>query len=137
MKKLMLISLMLQLLPTAHAEIVVIVSSKSPVENLAKDQVSDIFLGKTPTFPDGTLAVPIELAPGVGVRDEFHDQVTEKSESQIRSYWSKMLFSGKGSPPKEVSNNAEMLKLIVNNPNMIGYVDKASVDASVKKVFSP
>ena len=48
-----------------------------------------------------------------------------------------MIFSGKGTAPKEVASNAELLKLLASNPAMIGYVDKTAADKSVKVVFAP
>jgi ABC-type phosphate transport system substrate-binding protein len=121
----------------AVADVVVVVSAKSPVGTLDKNKVSAIFLGKTDTFPDGSQAVPIEQVEGAVPREEFHTLVTEKSGSQLKSYWSKMVFSGKGNPPKEVPNSAEMSKLIAANPNMIGYLEKAMVDSKLKVIFEP
>ena len=40
----------------AHADVVAVVSAKSSVTDLTKDQVSDSFLGKTSTFPKGASA---------------------------------------------------------------------------------
>jgi ABC-type phosphate transport system substrate-binding protein len=123
-------------IPTGHADMAVIVSAKSNISSLDKSQISDIFLGKAATYPDGSQAVPIEQAEGAAVREEFHNLVTDKSGSQLKSYWSKMVFSGKGNPPKEVPNSAEMLKLIAANPNLIGYVEKGAVNASVKSLLA-
>jgi ABC-type phosphate transport system substrate-binding protein len=121
-----------------HSEpVVVVVSATSPVSKLDKEQVANLFLGKSSSFPDGSAAVPIEQADGAPAHDEFHKSVTEKSASQLKSYWSKMIFSGKGTAPKEVSSNAELLKLLASNPAMIGYVDKTAADKSVKVVFAP
>ena len=50
--------------------------------------------------------------------------------------WSRLVFSGKATPPKEVGNSAEVKKLVSANPNTIGYIEKSAVDASVKVVFS-
>ena len=121
----------------AHADVVVVVSAKSAVTALNKSQTSDVFLGKTATFPDGSQAVPVDQAAGTPGHDEFHDKVTGKSGSQLKSYWAKQLFSGKGTPPKEVTGDAEVRKLISGNPNMVGYIDKSAVDSSVKVVFTP
>lgn len=136
-RKLCLITLLCSMSFWVKADIVVIVSDKSPVSQLDKDQVADIFLSKSSTYPDGQQAMPIEIEDGSTVREEFHDKITEKSSSQLRAYWSKMVFSGKGTPPKEVPNVKEVLKLIASNPSLIGYIDKASIDKSVKTVLAP
>lgn len=117
------------------AETAVVVSKSSSVETLDKDMVSDIFLGKSPTFPNGKEAVPVELKDGQAARENFHSGTTGKSQAQLKAYWSKMLFSGKGSPPKEVSDASAMKALVAENPNMVGYLDAADVDGSVRVVF--
>lgn len=119
----------------AHADIVVVVNAKSSLTTLSKDQVSDIFLGKSATLPSGEQAIPLELAEGSAIRDEFHGKITGKSPTQLKAYWSKMVFSGRATPPKEVPNPAEVRKIVATNPNTIGYLDKASVDANIKVVF--
>jgi ABC-type phosphate transport system substrate-binding protein len=121
----------------AHADVVVVVSSKSAVSELTKDQVSDIFLGKAASFPQGGQAVPIDLAAGAANREEFYTKVTGRNAAQLKSYWAKQSFSGKGTAPKAVPGDDEVKKLIAANPNTIGYIDKARVDASVKVVFAP
>lgn len=120
-----------------HAGVVVVVSAKSAVATLDKNQASDIFLGKSATFPGGAQAVPVDQAEGSSQREEFHSKVTGKTGAQLNAYWSKLVFSGKASPPKEVPGAAEVKALVSANPNMIGYIDSAAVDASVKVVFTP
>jgi len=119
-----------------HADMVVIVNVKSPLTSLDKNQIADIFLGKAATFPDGSQALPIEQAEGATVREEFHNAITDKSGSQLKSYWSKMVFSGKGTPPKEAANSTEVVKQVTVNPNAIAYVEKAALTNGVKAVFS-
>jgi ABC-type phosphate transport system substrate-binding protein len=121
----------------SHAEMVIVMNAKSAVTNLDKDRIAAIFLGKTATFPDGNQAIPIEQMVGTAVHEEFHYLITEKSVSQLKAYWAKIVFSGNGNPPKEVANSAEVVKLISNNPNMIGYIEKSAMTSSVKQVFPP
>jgi len=128
------------LLPISQVQaepVVVIVSANSPIQNLDKEQVASIFLGKTANYPDGSSAIPIEQTDGTAAHDEFHKSVTEKSASQLKSYWSKMVFSGRAIAPKEVASNAELLKLLTSNTAMIGYIDKSAVDKTVKVIFTP
>lgn len=124
------------LIQPAMAEIAVVVSAKSPVGNLTQEQVSQIFLGKASSFPGGQTAMPIDQSEGQAARDEFYTKVTGKSPAQLKAYWSKLIFTGKGQPPKEVPNAAEVKKLVANNPNTIAYIEKGSVDSSVKVVYS-
>lgn len=122
---------------SAMADVVVIVSAKSTVGNLDKDQVTDIFMGRQANFPGGGPAVAIEQVDSSPQHQEFHSKVTGKTGTQLKAYWSKQVFTGKGTPPKELGSSAEVVKLIAANPNLIGYIDKASLDSSVKTVFAP
>jgi ABC-type phosphate transport system substrate-binding protein len=122
---------------STQAEIVVVMSAKSNITNLSKETVAAIFLDKISTLSDGNQAVPIEQNEDQEAYKEFHRIVTEKSGSQLNAYWAKMIFSGKGNPPRVVANNAEVLKIIAANPMMIGYLEKSAVNRTVRVVFTP
>src|SRR6188768_4088554 len=83
----------------AADELVVIVSSASPIAGLTKDQIADIFLGKLRQLPDGTKVVPIDQPEGSPTRDAFYVQFTGKSPAQVKAHWSKIIFTGRGQPP--------------------------------------
>jgi ABC-type phosphate transport system substrate-binding protein len=113
-------------------DVVAVVSAKSPLNSLASNQVADIFLGKTSRFPDGTLAVPIDLGEDSPAREKFYVQLTGKSPAQMKAHWSKIIFTGRGQPPRQVAGNAEARRAIAENPQAIGYIDANQVDSSVK-----
>jgi ABC-type phosphate transport system substrate-binding protein len=119
------------------ADVVAVVSSKNPLTSLSKSQVADIFLGKTARFPDGTLAVPIDQAEGSAARDEFYATFTGKSPAQIKSHWTKIIFTGRGQPPMAASNSAEVRHLLAENPRAISYIERSAVDSSVKVLLQP
>ena len=119
----------------ARAEdVVAVVSARSPVQALSSSQVADIFLGKTSRFPDGSQATPIDQPEDSPARDKFYTQVTGKSPAQVKAYWSKIIFTGRGQPPVQASNGTEVKKMIAQNPAAIGYIDSALVDDSVRVV---
>lgn len=120
----------------AHADTVVVVSAKCPASALTKEQSSDIFMGKATTFPGGGSATPLDQPESSPLRDEFYTKVTGKSAAQAKSYWSKLSFTGKGTPPKEGQNSADIKKQVADNPNLVGYIEKSAVDASVKVIFA-
>lgn len=119
----------------AMADIVAVVSAKSPVSTLSKNQVVDIFLGKANRFPNGHQAVPVDQNEGSAAREEFYFKFAGKSPSQIKAFWSKIIFTGRGQPPQEVSNDIEVKKFIVEHPDAIGYIDQKLMDDSVKAIL--
>ena len=120
---------------SSQAEVTVIVHPSNSA-NIDAGAIKKIFMGKTSKFPGGGEAVPINLAEGNAVVDEFNDKLLGKNSSQLKSYWSKLVFTGKGTPPKEVASEQEVIDLIANNPSLIGYVPAAAVTGSVKAVGS-
>lgn len=116
----------------AHAEVAVIVHP-SNAGAVSEDDIKNLYLGKKKAFADGAEAITLNLAENSGGRSYFNDKVLGKTDAQLKAYWSKLLFTGKGTPPREV-DDAEMLKLVANNPNTIGYVDASKVDASVRVI---
>jgi ABC-type phosphate transport system substrate-binding protein len=116
------------------AEEVAVVSAKSTVTTLSKSQLVDIFLGKAVRFPDGSQAVPIDQAEGTPARDEFYTRIAGKSAAQMKAYWSRIIFTGRGQPPQAVSSSREAKKLLVANPNTIGYIDPKLVDDTLRVV---
>lgn len=118
---------------SAHADVAVIVH---PSNNDALDQemISKIFLGKTKAFPTTGSAVPLDLADSEAIKEDFQNKVLKKNKSQYNAYWAKLLFTGSGTPPKEIDDQRKMIELIKNNPNLIGYIDSANVTSDVKVV---
>jgi ABC-type phosphate transport system substrate-binding protein len=120
----------------AHGDVVAVVSDKSAVTNLTKHQLADIFLGKSARFPNGNQAVPIDQAEGTPARDEFYVTFTGKTAAQLKAHWSKIIFTGRGQPPRAASDSTETKKLLLQNPNAIGYIERSAVDASVRVVVT-
>ena len=115
----------------AAADVVVVVGAGSSAAGLAKEQIADVFLGKS------TVLTPLDQPESSPLRDEFYTKVTGKSAAQAKSYWSKMAFTGKGTPPKEGANTGEIKKALAGNPALIGYIEKTAVDGSVKTLLAP
>jgi ABC-type phosphate transport system substrate-binding protein len=116
---------------TVAADVVVVVSASSSVTALTAQQIAAIFLGNNARLPNGEPAVPIDQAEGSGTRDEFYAKFTGKSAAQMKAHWSKIIFTGRGQPPKELSA-ADIKKQLAVNPNAIAYLEKTMVDASVR-----
>lgn len=132
----LMLSSCLTLMPAiTQADMAIIVSAKNPNTTLTLDQAEKLFLGKINAFPDGSTAIPMDLPKGAD-RDAFYGKVTGKNSNQLKAYWSKLVFTGSGQPPKEAESVQEMLNLVGKNPNLLGYVDKSAVNSSVKVLLS-
>lgn len=111
---------------------VIVVSPRNPLSALRCEQVAAIFMAQTDRFPGGAEAVALDLPPGSALRDAFYRRVADRSPALMKAYWSKMVFTGRGQPPRELHNSAAVRRMVADNPAMIGYIDRAALDASVK-----
>jgi ABC-type phosphate transport system substrate-binding protein len=115
----------------ARADVVVIVSAKSSASTMSAEQISQIYLGRS------TALKPIDTGGNSPVRAQFYSKVAGKDEAQVKAIWSKLIFSGQATPPKELGSSAEVVKAVAADPGAIGYVDKSAIDSSVKVIFEP
>lgn len=118
----------------AMAEVAVIVNSGSGVSSMSDSDVKRIFLGKSKKV-GGAKAAPVDTTEGGAARDAFYSKVVGKNSAQLKSYWSTMIFSGKGTPPKEVSSDADVVAYVAKTKGAIGYVDASAANGSVTTVL--
>lgn len=113
----------------AHADTAVIVNPKNTLAHLPPEQAAQFFLGRS------TLLRPIDLAETSPLRADFYQKVAGKDQDQVKAIWSKIVFAGKGLPPKEYNTSSEVRKAVAADPAAIGYIDRAAVDDTVKVIL--
>ena len=114
----------------ASAEIVVIVNKDNPASRMFSEQASQFFLGKSAMF------TPVDQSEGSKIRADFYQKVADKDPAQVKAIWSKLVFTGKATPPKELKSNSEVKKAVADDPKAIGYIDKSAVDDTVKVILT-
>lgn len=114
----------------ASAEVVVIVSQKNPASRMFSEQASQFFLGKSNLF------TPVDLPESSAVRAEFYKKVADKDTAQVKALWSKLVFTGKATAPKEYASATEVKKAVAADPKAIGYIEKSAVDDTVKVILT-
>lgn len=119
----------------ALAEIAVIGNSAIATDSLTAKQISNLWLGKSKLIPGGGKPAVVDQKPGSPAHTEFYKKIVKKNSSQLKAYWAKVVFSGKGAPPKAMANDAEVIDWVTSTPGGLGYVDSASVKGNVKVLF--
>jgi hypothetical protein len=118
------------LMAVAYADSEIVVIGNPAASALTKDQVADLFLGKSQGMKlvDQPAAAPIKA--------EFYQKVSGHDLSQVKATWSRLIFTGKALPPKELPDAAAIKKAVAADPKTVGYIQKSEVDSSVKVLFS-
>ena len=119
----------------ASAETAIIVN---PANNSAIDDnlIKMIYLGRAKKFADGSKVVPFDRKEGSTIREGFLSTIVNKQESQMKAHWSRLVFTGNGTPPKSMDSDQAMKEAVASEVGAIGYIDAAAVDGSVKVVKS-
>src|SRR3984885_11495728 len=105
-------------------EIVVIVNpAAAPI---SKEQLADLYLAKSNAL------IPIDQAAGSAIYIEFYKKATGRDSAQVKAIWSRILFTGRGVPPKQLPDSEAVKKAVAANPKAVGYIEKSAVDASIK-----
>ncbi len=120
----------------AYADIDVIVNSGYALSHASKADIAKVFLAKANALPGGSFLVPVDQRDGAPARSSFYAQVTGKNASQLNAYWSKLIFTGQGQPPRTLGGDDEIAALVAKNPNMIGYVHASATRLNGLKVIA-
>ena len=129
MKKLLSALALLSCATLAQAEVAVIVNAGASAAPSQAD-VANIFLGKDKSLKG------VDQAAWNPTKEKFYAAVTSKNEAQLKSYWSGLVFTGKGQPLPSVAGDAEVVAKVAAEADAIGYVDKAAVTDQVKVLFT-
>lgn len=134
-RKLVAITLLGLLSQSAQAEIAVIVDSSVTVDSANAEQLQRLYLGKPSSIQASTRLTPVDQKKGSSLRGEFAEKVLGKTEAELSRYWSRLMFSGKGQPPREYDGDGEVIKEVTGNPGAVGYIDAAAVTEDTKVIL--
>jgi hypothetical protein len=111
--------------PIIRAEDIVVIVNPA-AKPISKEQIADLYLGRS-----GGLT-PVDQPVGSAIYAEFYKKATGRDIAQVKALWSRILFTGRGLPPKQLPDSAAVKQAVAANPNAVGYIEKSAVDASVK-----
>lgn len=135
MKKIALLAATLVLATTgavAHAALAIVAHPSNNAAGITLEEAEQIWLGKSRELANGRRVAPVDQGAGTASRAKFYKSVVKKDERELKAYWSKLIFTGKGQPPREIGDDAAVQAWVASHPDAIGYVDGKFVNSSVK-----
>ncbi len=134
--RLLLLLLLLALLGgRAAAEPVVVVSASSSIGPLSQEQVVNIFLGRYRSLPGGGIALSIDQPESEPLRADFYRRLVNKNLNEINAYWSRLMFSGRTTPPLQAASAADVMVVLAKYPDSIAYIERQQADKRVRIVL--
>ena len=122
------------LMSVASADLLVIVHPEN-TNKIDVKFVKNLYLGKETRFANGDNAEPLMLEESRELTEIFLKEIVNQKPVQFKRLWSKALFTGKGTPPTELATDLEVLRLVMSNPSMVGYIDSESFTNDVRAVL--
>lgn len=135
-KNLAIILLLTTFSSIVFADILVIGNRDLPANSLSRDELSRIYVGKTKYLSSGAKVLPVDQRLGSMIREKFYNDLFQKSESEMKAYWSRIIFTGQGYPPIQENDDTSVLETVSKNPNSLGYIDRSALNDSVKVLYS-
>jgi len=110
----------------------VVVNKANKASSISADDLARIYLGKKTLWDSGTRIVPAMPEEESAAGEAFLSVTLQKSVSQFRTYWKRLLFSGGGAVPKVFRSSGQILDLVARQPGAIGIVEASAVDDRVR-----
>ena len=113
----------------------IVVNSSNPSSSMAKADVAKLFLKKTTSWSHGLKVQPVDQATDRAVRESFTRAVHGKSVSSVKGYWTKLIFSGRATPPPELGSDRQVMDYVRDKPGAVGYVSAGTTLGSGVKAL--
>ena len=117
--------------PTAFK---VVVHPSNPASHLSRAELADIYLGNKTRWAAGGSVEPFDQSATSPLRRDFSAEVLRMPVAEVVRHWQRLVFSGRGVPPRVKLSDAEVVSQVAASPSAIGYVS-ASADTAALKVL--
>ena len=116
----------------SHAgDIKVIVNASVKTDAISTDELRGVFLLQRRSLKDGSSVVPVLQKEGPA-HETFLKQYLERDAAELHIYYQGLVFTGKGSMPKELNSDAEVVAWVASTHGAMGYVNGKAGTEGVK-----
>ena len=117
---------------SAMAGSVKVIANASVKENsISVEELRGIYLLQRTTLKSGSRVAPV-LQKGGTAHEAFAREYLGRDAEEIRIYYQGLVFTGKGSMPKEFHSDAEVVAYVSSRGGAIGYVSSETDTQGVK-----
>lgn len=114
------------------ADVQVIANPGVTALDVSAAELKEVFLGSRAAVGSG--AVEPVLAQGGAAHEAFLKTYLGKSDQALKSHFKTLVFTGKGSMPKSLPSDAEIVKYVAATKGAIGYVGADTDLSGVRKL---
>jgi TonB family protein len=113
------------------ADIKVIANGSVKADMISANEVKSVFLEEYNSLRDGTHVEPVLEKDGP-VHEAFLHEYLGGTDDDLQNYYRALVFSGRGSMPKQLGSDAEVVAYVARTKGAIGYVSAEAIGEDVK-----
>jgi len=113
------------------ADIKVIANGSVKADMISANEVKSVFLEEYNSLRDGTHVEPVLEKDGP-VHEAFLHEYLGGTDDDLQNYYRALVFSGRGSMPKQLGSDAEVVAYVARTKGAIGYVSAETIGEDVK-----
>lgn len=117
------------------ADIYVVTHSDTPVQEVSKENLRDLYLGRTRALPNGDFALVYDRESVGSLRSRFYDHVAGMDLRQVDAFWARLVFAGRVLPLEKVRNDEALQSLIAQSVNAVGYLESPPDNPGLKVIY--
>ena len=114
----------------------VVVHRDNPTMSVTRAELSAMYMKRKRSWRDGRAIFPVDQRAGSPLREEFSRTIHGKNAAYVTRYWQRLIFSGRGIPPRQLRSDAAVLDAVKNNRDAIGYVARETPPGDGVKVIA-
>jgi hypothetical protein len=121
---------------TAKAELLVVASTESALVHLSPSEVKTLFLGN-PILGGSVDYRPLERINPTdpNLKNQFLEVIMSMRPGELKAYWSRKIFTGRGTPPQEAKTVEQLRDSLGKEPNLVTYVSRNEFDPKTMKLL--
>lgn len=116
-------------------ELKIIANASVKSDTISAKDLRGVFLLQKRTLKDGCFVVPVLQKQG-RAHSMFLREYLDRDSSELQTYYQGVAFTGKGSVPKQVAGDEEMVAYVARTKGAIGYVTDSTNVEGVKVLLT-
>jgi hypothetical protein len=114
----------------AASSVKVIANPSVKADSISADELKSVFLEESDSL-HGSHVEPVLIKEGPAA-EAFASTYLGKSDSALLAYYRSLVFTGKGSMPKTLASDSEVVTYVAKTKGAIGYVGPGTTTEGVK-----
>jgi TonB family protein len=112
-------------------DVKIIANSSVKADVISAGELKSVFLEEKNSLADGTHVEPV-LRKGGRVHEAFLREYMGRTDADLQTYYRALVFTGRGSMPKELGSDVEVVAYVAGRRGAIGYVSAETNAEGVK-----